>query len=641
MVFHNRLGLSVQSYNQISCRIPFTRQDKTLKSAFTILLTLLLTACTTTALMPARPDSPVTQQADAADEKQLPADAAAEPAAKQPDDDESADGAEEEEVGLPLIGLSSDLMYEILAADFAYQSGQWQQAFEAMMSLAGKTRDPRLARRAAEMAVKAQDIEKSLAATRLWHQLAPGSKEAERYYLAFLILGDELKEAQPLLSVLLKETPPELRGTMILQMQRLLSAAKNKPLAFSVLEEVLQPYSSLVESHIALSLLAYSNHDRARALEESNRALAVKPDSELAALAKAQAIADPAEATRSLAAFLSAYPKSRQVRIAYARMLVGQKQYDRARAEFEKLLASQPHDPVSLYSLGILSLQGNDAKRAEKYLTEYLDAASVQQREERELHQVLVLLAQIAEEQGDHATALKWLGQIEREPDDGRAYVRARIKSAQIMAKMGDMTGARNLLASTHAESPQEQELIILAESQLLRDAGQTKQSYSVLAAGLEQMPDNVNLLYDFALTAEKLDRMDVMERALRRILVLDPTNFHAYNALGYSLADRGLRLDEAYALIEKALRLAPGDPFILDSMGWVLYRQGRLGEAEERLRQAYKLRPDAEIAIHLGEVLWMSGQTYEAQQLWAEAGRKDPKNELLKSTLQRLKVQP
>ena len=139
-------------------------------------------------------------------------------------------------------------------------------------------------------------------------------------------------------------------------------------------------------------------------------------------------------------------------------------------------------------------------------------------------------------------------------------------------------------------------------------------------------------------LLAEKLGRVDVMEKALRDVMLLAPDNHHAYNALGYSLAERNVRLQEAYTLVAKALEMAPGDPFIMDSMGWVQYRLGKLDEAEKYLRNAYALRRDPEIAVHLGEVLFKKGQLAAAQELWREARAKDPQNDTLRTTLARLR---
>jgi Flp pilus assembly protein TadD len=171
----------------------------------------------------------------------------------------------------------------------------------------------------------------------------------------------------------------------------------------------------------------------------------------------------------------------------------------------------------------------------------------------------------------------------------------------------------------------------------MLRDAGRVEDAYALLQAGVERFPANPDLLYDFALIAEKTGRLDVMEKSLREVMQQAPDNHHAYNALGYSLAERNVRLTEALELIDKALKMAPGDPFIMDSMGWVQYRLGNLNAAELQLRQAYALRSDPEIAVHLGEVLWHKGQKADAQKLWREARAKDPKNDTLRNTLARL----
>jgi Flp pilus assembly protein TadD len=205
------------------------------------------------------------------------------------------------------------------------------------------------------------------------------------------------------------------------------------------------------------------------------------------------------------------------------------------------------------------------------------------------------------------------------------------------MAKRGDVAGARKFLEKLPAENARDKVLIVLTEGQILRDANQPADALRVLEAGLVIYPDSTDLLYDSAMIAEKLNLTDKMETALRKVMKLAPTNQHAYNALGYSLAERNVRLPEALVLIEKALSLTPDDPFILDSLGWVQFRLGKLQAAETALRRAYALRPDAEIAIHLGEVLWVKGQKDDAKKFWRDANTKDPQSDVLKSTLARL----
>lgn len=546
----------------------------------------------------------------------------------QPDEPKIADP-------LPDAELTEDLLYKLLSSEIAYQRGDWQTAYVTTLALAQQTRDPRIARRAAEIALSAKQADETLSAVRLWRTLAPNSEEALQYYLSFIVLSDNLSEAKPILEQRLKDARPQTRGLLAFQIQRLLARAKDKAEGFRMLEEVLTPYLELPEARLALAQGAYAQGDVQRARKEAQNALKSKPDSELAVLALAHVTPDKAEATKILAEFVARYPKARDVRLAYARMLAEQKQYGKARKEFEALRKDQPEDLTTLYALGVLSAQDNDLKAAEDYLKTYLGLLSAKPEEERDPTQALLLLAQIAEERKDTDAALKWLSQIE----SGEAYLNAQIKRSQIIAKQGDLAGARKLLHEIDTSGEREQSQIVIAEGQILRDANQLQESMNVFKAGLQHFPNNPDLLYDYAMVAEKSSQWDAMEKSLRKLIELAPDNHHAYNALGYSLAERNIRLEEAYILIEKALKLAPDDPFIMDSMGWVQFRLGRLKEAESMLRRAYELRPDVEIAAHLGEVLWVKGQKADAQKLWRDAQTKDPQNDTLKSTLARLNV--
>jgi tetratricopeptide (TPR) repeat protein len=301
------------------------------------------------------------------------------------------------------------------------------------------------------------------------------------------------------------------------------------------------------------------------------------------------------------------------------------------------MLSDRPQDPTLLYALGLLSAQSDDLAEAERYLRAYLVAIAAKSDDERDSSSALLLLAQIAEERKDTPAALKWLEQIGA--DSPQAYMNALLKRAQLISKAGDLAAARRLLKQYPAEGEAEKIQLVSAEAQLLRDAGKLGEAMSAMDTVLKRYPDNTDLLYDYAMLAEKADKLEVMETALRRIIKLAPNNQHAYNALGYSFAERNVRLQEAYTLIAKALELAPEDPFIIDSMGWVQYRLGRLKEAEASLQRAYKLRPDPEIAAHLGEVLWFKGEQEEAKKLWRDASKKNPKNDTLRNTLARLQV--
>lgn len=539
------------------------------------------------------------------------------------------------EDALPAVDLTDELLFKLLGAEIAYQRGQWQTAYIATLTAAQQTRDPRLARRAAEIALGAKQGDEALSAIRLWRELAPHSEEAAQYFLGFIVLSDNLESARPIFAQRLADARPQVRGLMMFQTQRMLARAKDKSAAFSMLEDLVSPYNSTPDAHLALAQGAFNNGDNVRARAEARTALEIKPDSELGALTLAQVTPDKNDAAEFLTSFLAAHPNAREVRLAFARTLIEQKQYDKARHEFEVLLKAQPEDLSTLYALGMLGTQTNDLKSAEKYLTTYLNLLAKNPDDERDPTQALLVLAQIAEERKAPEEALKWLSQIE----SGDAYLGAQIKRAQIIAKRGDLIAARALLINLKPEGEREQAQIIVAEAQLLRDANQIADALAVLDAGIQHFPTNTDLLYDYAMVAEKGNNIDLMETTLRKIIELAPNSPHAYNALGYSLAERNLRLPEALALIGQALKLAPEDPFIMDSMGWVQFRMGKLREAEESLRRAYTLRPDPEIGVHLGEVLWVKGQREDAQKLWRDANTKDPHNDTLKSTLARLHV--
>lgn len=598
-----------------------------MKNAFAIVtLSTMLTACAGLA-----PQARIAADGDSAAGEAMPAGMAAVKSAKTTD----RGSAEPVEDALPSVELTDELLFRLLFAEIAFQRGEWQSAYITELSAAQQTRDPRLARRAAEIALGAKQAGEAMSAVRLWRELAPNSAEAMQYYLGFILLSDNLDEAQAILAQRLTDARAPVRPLLILQTQRLLGNAKNKDGAFAILEALVAPYLALQESHIALALNAFLKGDAVRANSEARTALAIKPSSELAILTLAQVTPDPAEAGRILTRYLDAYPKATEVRTAYARSLVEQKKYDLARRQFQVLLAQQPTNLTDLYALGMLAVQTNHLPEAEQYLAKYLKALAVAPDQERDPSQALLVLAQIAEDRNDPEAALQWLAQV----DSGEGVLTAQIKRAQIVAKRGDVAEGQRILREIRPAGEREQTQLILAEAQILRDANQGAAAFTVLNDALKRYPDNTDLLYDYAMVAEKANNLEVMEKALRRVIELAPTNQNAYNALGYSFAERNIRLPEAYVLVEKALTMAPEDPFIMDSLGWVQFRLGKLKEAEDLLRRAYAVRPDPEIAVHLGEVLWVRGQKDDAHKLWRDANTKDPKNDTLKSTLARLRV--
>lgn len=538
---------------------------------------------------------------------------------------------------LPNVVLTKELLYQLMKAEFEFKNGQWQGPYMTMLGLAQQTRDPRLARRAAEMAIYARQSAESMAAVRLWRELAPQSDDAAQYYLGLAVLGDDLAEAEQIFKRRLQDAGPSARGMAMYQIQQYLARARDKAAAAALLERLLAPYAKVFEARVLLAQSALARADGAAALLHARGALALKPDSEIAILTLAQVTPDQAAVQALLANFIASHPNAREVRAAHARLLVGQKKYEQARAEFAALLKDQPDNLNTLYAMGIMTMQLGDPVEAEKHFTRFVELAEKNPADDREPGKVYLILAQLAEERGDLKAADRLLDKVDAA--DGPTYFAAQLKRAQLTARGGNLNGARALLGTLRASEPAQQAQLVLAEGQILRDAGKLEAAYLVLEEGARAHPANADLLYDFALLAEKSGRLEEMEKALRAVMEQAPENHHAYNALGYSLADRNVRLQEALVLIDKALQMAPGDPFIMDSMGWVQYRLGNLNEAEAHLRRAYALRSDVEIAVHLGEVLWQKGQKADAQKLWREARAKDPKNDTLKNTLARLQL--
>ena len=247
---------------------------------------------------------------------------------------------------------------------------------------------------------------------------------------------------------------------------------------------------------------------------------------------------------------------------------------------------------------------------------------------------VLISLNLIAEDQKQWPRAIEWYNQIE----EGEQALPARLRTANAMAKQGKLDGAIQYLRKVSDDFPDQQVQITVAEAQLLRDANRNKDAFDLLGDALKTDPEQPELLYDYALTAERLQKFDVLEQNLRKLIEARPDHAHAYNALGYSFAERNTRLKEARTLIEKAIELAPEDYFIVDSLGWVQYREGDLKGAAETLRRAYVGRPDAEIGAHLGEVLWVMGDRNEANRIWQESLKSAPDNETLQKTIKRLR---
>jgi len=299
-----------------------------------------------------------------------------------------------------------------------------------------------------------------------------------------------------------------------------------------------------------------------------------------------------------------------------------------ARKQFEAVANANPQNPDVIYAVGLLAFQLKDYQAAEGYLKRVLGLNY------RDPDAVRYLLGQVAEEQKQWPQAIQHYDSIKGSDHE----LPARMRTANAMAKQGKVDEALAYLRRVADERPEDEAQLIVAEAQILRDANRSQDAFKLLSEALDKQPDQPDILYDLALTAEKLERFDLLETHLRKLIQVKPDHAHAYNALGYSFAERNIRLAEARKLIEKALEISPEDYFIIDSLGWVLYREGDLKGAARELRRAYVGRPDAEIGAHLGEVLWLLGEREEARRVWDESLKAGPENETLQKTIKRLR---
>ncbi|MDQ3215528.1 MAG: tetratricopeptide repeat protein [Pseudomonadota bacterium] len=538
---------------------------------------------------------------------------------------------------LPNVDFSGALMYQLMAAEVAAQRGELGSAFAVYMKLARETRDPRLARRAAELAIQGRAPAEGLEAAQVWFELAPNSPDAASS-LALLYAGaGRFDDAFPLFKAQLQTaTNP---ADELLRTQRAMARMQNRAGAFQLLERLAEPYSQSSDVRLVLANAAQVAGLPARATQEARSAVALAPDSHRAAVAAAQylQVTDRPGAIALLREFVARNPNVADTRLAYARLLIADGKFDLARSEFQLLMQADPKNPDLVYSMALLSLQGKLPVDARTYLQRYLELIAQFKGSDggRPAEPAYLYLAQIAEEDKQFPAALEWLRKI----DGGEDFLTARVREAFVLSKMQRLDDARKLLRTVSTQSPDEKTQLVLAEAQLLRDAKRYDESYKLLIQALVGSPDSVPLLYDSAMAAERINQVAVMEKHLRRVIELKPDYAHAYNALGYSLADRNLRLPEALQLIEKALQLAPDDAFILDSLGWVYFRMGDVKQAREHLQRAYSVRPDAEVAVHLAEVLWASGEQDAARKLLREVRAKEPSNALLKSTVTRLRI--
>ncbi|ROH88452.1 tetratricopeptide repeat protein [Pseudomethylobacillus aquaticus] len=524
--------------------------------------------------------------------------------------------------------LSGEFVYKYLVGEIAGQRGDASLAGSVFMDLAKSSRDARLAERAAKAAVQGQNAPLAVQASQLWSDLDPDSIEANQVSTQVLVSVGRLSAAKPHLQKLLLK--PDTRANGFLYLNGLLSGQPDKQAVLNLMEELAKPYQDLPEARFSVAHAAWSNGLNTRALDELKAAEQLRPGWELSAMLQGQILAkqQAGSAMSFYDAFLQKYPASDEVRMAYARLLVSQKQIQAAKTQFVKLLESSKGSPEALVVVGLLSLQLEDMTEAERYFKQSLEAGY------RDPDQLYIYLGQLNERRQELKQAIAWYQKVQ----PGERLLAAKLSIASITARLEGTNAGIAQLDSLEKLNTEQEAVVQQAKANLLMQAKRHEESYAVLENAVSTLPNTPELIYDYAMAAERLQKMDVAERELRKLILIKPDFAQAYNALGYSWADRNIKLEEARKLIEKALELSPDDHYIMDSMGWVMYRLGKLDTAADYLRRAYTAQADPEIAAHLGEVLWQQGKRDEAVRTWEDALRAHPENEVLNTTRQKFK---
>ncbi|MDR1662084.1 MAG: tetratricopeptide repeat protein [Azoarcus sp.] len=555
------------------------------------------------------------------------------------EDEENADGeadalTEDAEPStpqaLPALELDEETLYEFLLAEIAGARGQLKLSAQTHLELARKTRDPRIARRAAQYAVAAKDSQLIAETVRQWNEIDPQSPEA-RQVAENLAHGQSavFNKFQAFVARALAQNPAKLAPNLM-GLNRALFKAEDKDAARKVIYNVTEPYLKHPEAHYARAQACALAKRPMEALNAIERALELRPDWQAALFIKAHLLIETgnaAKASQLFAEVLERQPGNNDIRLAYARSLIADRQFDAARTQFKTLLAAAPGNRDLLYAVALLSVELGDEAAAEPLLKKALEAGHP------EADILRIQLGKIADNRGARATARKWYEAV----SPGKHAAEARILGAQNLAKEGRIDQARRFLREAPSADPDVRRRLLLAESQMLANAGRGKDAFALIEKALRAQPDDNDLIYESAMLAERLGLHEIMEGRLRKLIALSPDLAHAYNALGYSLIERGERLDEAEELIARALELLPEDAFILDSAGWARFKRGDLDGALERLEEAYALRPDPEIAAHLGEVLWRLDRSADARRILDKALMVNPASAPLRMTIRRL----
>lgn len=548
----------------------------------------------------------------------------------QPFEEEPAISAAQDIPDFP-TDISPQMLYQLMVAEIAFQRGQMDVAVANYLDAAKETNDPKVSERATQLAIYAQDMSAALTAAALWVELDEENPDTHRTYAAILLkigrAADAVNEYERMIQLMPPEDAPRAYSMIVSQLSR----EQNHALALSVMEKLVENRKDDPDALFAYAHLAMRHAQFDSALATLDEVLESNPDWSKAIILRARILAMQGGREQALAYLADVLKKDSmaknvEVGITYARMLTEARQLDEALKQFIRLTQIAPKNEELHYFSGVLALQMKQTDIARKHLEK------VVKLDRERAFEANYYLGQVAELEEDYKEAIIRYSSVRR----GELYFNAQIRVVALLSQQKKFQQALDHLKSIRPVNDQQQIQLYLLKGDVLREAERYDDAKQFYSSILDSNPEETTIRYARALIAEKLGELDLLESDLRTILQTEPDNAQVLNALGYTLADRTKRYEEALQYIQKAMELQPNDAAVIDSMGWVKYRLGDYEAAVAHLRKANELARDPEIAAHLGEVLWVMGKKNDALKVWEESLKENPGHEVLLQTMKR-----
>ncbi|MDC6484907.1 hypothetical protein PQZ09_03120 [Methylophilaceae bacterium] len=526
---------------------------------------------------------------------------------------------------------NAEFIYKFLLAEISAQRGELNQAGHLYLDLAKLTKSISLAERATRIAGSAKNGRLAMDSANIWQKLDKSSIEPQRILAELFITSGNLAKARPLIKKLLVQQEKS-RAEGFLYLNKILSQVENKKNALRFILDVSKPYLDIPEARFAIAHAAFSAGNKKMAIEELDKIESINPKWETAALFRGYIIGLewPEKALAFYDEFLENNPKSNEVRLEYAKALTNLKKFDEAKEQFLKLVNSSLASSEISLTVALLAIELGDNILAEKYFLQSLE------RGYEKPSQIHIYLSGIYDDRGDFDESLTWLKKI----TSGEYYLDSRILMAEFIAKYDSVDAAIEMLNKLKKRNllPNEKLIILRNKSSLLLSENRNQDAYDLMKSEEEEFKDSPEFKFDFAMLSEKMGNTLLMEQLLLEAIKIKPDYATAYNALGYSYADRNIKLQVAKRYIEIALSFEPNNHYILDSMGWIHFKLGNIKIASQYIMKAYMINEDPEIAAHLGEILWMQGKEQEALKIWENSLNRHPSNTVLLETTARFK---